>query len=550
MLPNHLTPSELTARQWDVAVIGTGIGGATLGYALAKAGRQVLFLERGPSYFSADAFVGNWLEALVPDQVNGLTPEQRRLAGRLAKTMDDVTSGSARAILPLLGIGTGGSSALYGMVMERFFPSDFEPGRYFRDAPGANVPETWPVTFDEFQPYYAEAETLYGVRATPDPFRPVGETRGTTVPPPLTPANREIFDDLSAKGLHPYRLPMACDFEPGCAECLGYVCARRCKGDSVKACLGPAVLLHGAKLVTDCEVETLESGAGAVTAINAIVLGERITIRAGTVVLAAGAVHSPAILLRSGGELGLANRSGQVGRNLMRHLTDYYLLYPRTAPNQGFLKQVAFNDFYECDGTKYGTVQSNGRFPPSRTVATYFRETMRETWEPLAMLFPVIRPFVERRVAQLVKDAHIMAAFLEDLPYAENRLVLSPDGKGLRLTYTVGPNEQARLREFRRMVAQAIAPKPFKAVRRAHDSKMLGHVCGTCRFGDDPRTSVLDRNNRAHEVANLYVVDSSFMPTSGGTNPSLTIAANALRVAAHILGESGAAPSRSVIATV
>lgn len=530
----HTSVKDPGSRTWDYIIIGTGIGGATLGYQLSKAGFSVLFCEQGQSYLTAQQVLqGDWLDAIVKRD-SGPTSEEMHRAGRFSAAMADVSSGQPRTLRPLLGTGTGGSSALYGMVMERFFPSDFTPGENFADCSEANLPEKWPISYDDLAPYYSEAERLYGVRASKDPLHPAGEDRGIAEPPPLTRASNELVERFRAKGLHPYRLPMACDYVPGCRECIGYICAKGCKHDSVTSCLEPALRHHGASLLSECEVTSLEAENGRVRFVNALLQGKAMRLTGKTVVLAAGALRTPALLLKSGEtSRGLANGSDQVGRNLMRHLLDYYLLYPKASPAEGPLKQIAFNDLYVSGDQKLGTVQSNGRLPPAASIAKYFREDLRSFWPPLAHLFPLIRPAVEFRVRHMLAGAHVMVSFLEDLPFATNRVTLSKNGS-LDLAYQIHRYDQSRLKSFRSKIVDLIHPHPFKPIYRAEHNAALGHVCGTCRFGDDPRTSVLDRFNRTHEIDNLYVVDGSFLPTSSGTNPSLTIAANALRVADHL----------------
>jgi choline dehydrogenase-like flavoprotein len=532
-VPEASDATPFQAKTWDVLVIGTGMGGATLGYALAKAGKSVLFCEKGRSHLNfSDALTGDWLESLTHGEAGGPSTEQRQRAGRYAEEIEDISERQTHLIQPMLGIGTGGSSALYGMTLERFFPSDFTPRRYFPDAPGANLPEEWPISGEELAPYYTEAEALYRVRGGIDPLRPAGETRGILEPPPLSSASQELFDRFLARGLHPYRMPMACEYVEGCRECVGYICAKGCKRDSANVCLEPALREHGAELLSECDIEGLEGSNGRVVAVHGRWRGQTLRLKAKRVVLAAGAVHTPALLLRSK----LANGSDQVGRNLMRHLADYYLLYPE-APLEGFTKQLAINDFYLCDGLKLGTIQSNGTLPPPPVLASVFKERLRSTWAPLERLFPLVRPVVQRQAEKIVSGAHVMVAFLEDLPYAINRIALSPYSGRVTLQYRIAPPDLARLAVFREKIASVLRPHRFRAILRGHENRMLGHVCGTCRFGNDPRTSVLDRNNKAHELENLYVVDGSFLPSSGGLNPSLTIAANALRVAETLVAE-------------
>ncbi len=535
-----LDPQEISSRTWDVIVIGTGIGGATFGYAMAKAGRSVLFVEKGRSYMrDPDVVEGDWLEFLTEAQ-GGPTAEQKLRAGRFDEPVLDVSEAKPRPLKPMLGTGSGGSSAIFGMVMERFFPSDFTPGRYFRDAADANVPERWPIDYEELAPYYTEAEALYGVSATFDPLHPDRGDRGFAPPPPLTRSSNELVARFEGKGLHPYRLPMACEYVPGCRECIGFICEKRCKRDSVVSCLEPALDLHGAEILTECEVERLETDGARVTGVSASWKGQAIRLRGRTVALAAGALRTPALLLRSGRDgAGLANGSDQVGRNLMRHFTDYYILYPKQGLSDGPLKQIAVNDFYIQDGRKFGTLQSNGRLPPVTTILNNYRAELRRKWPLLGALFPLLRPFAALRVRRMLKGGHVFAAFMEDLPYQANRVTLGRDGKTLELCYTIPPADRDRLDRFRRKLRAALRPHRMSTIFRAEQNSVLGHVCGTCRFGLDPATSVLDRNNRAHDMENLYVVDASFLPTSSGTNPSLTVAANALRVARHLLSSSG-----------
>ena len=134
----------------------------------------------------------------------------------------------------------------------------------------------------------------------------------------------------------------------------------------------------------------------------------------------------------------------------------------------------------------------------------------------------------------------MLATIMEDLPYEDNAVAPSPgtDGGGLTIRYRIRDHDSARVRALRARVADALKPYRFLLLKQAEDNRYLAHVCGTCRFGHDPRQSVLDAGNKAHGLSNLYVVDGSFFPSSGGTNPALTIAANALRVADRLLSLS------------
>ena len=544
-------PAEILDQPWDAIVVGTGIGGATLGHALAQHGWRVLFCERGASSARDGEGRGDYPETAF----GGGTSAEERLArlaraGRWSADIEDRSRADRRGFVPFLGAGTGGSSAIYGMAMERLFPSDFSPRRHFPDAGDSTLPETWPIGYEELAPHYVAAERLYRLRGGPDPLRGADGERALRDPPPLTGQGRELAQRLASKGLHPYRVPMACEFVPGCRCCQGYLCPESCKNDGERICLQPAIQTGRAQLIDECEVVRLDASRRNVREVICNWKGRRIGLRARVIVLAAGALATPGILLASASAEwpgGLANVSGLVGRNLMRHFNDLYALFPRSvgAATDNRRKEIAFNDFYESQGAKLGTVQSFGRLPPAEMLLQSMREDLLlgpAAWAaPLfAMLRPALRPLLRRIVAR----SAVLATIVEDPPYADNRVTLageSPTSRqaGLAIEYRIRPAEQARIRRMRELMRDALKPMRYLPIRQAENNRMLAHACGTCRFGADPADSVLDRNNRAHGLDNLYVVDSSFFPSSGGTNPSLTIAANALRVAEHLRGASG-----------
>ena len=252
-------------------------------------------------------------------------------------------------------------------------------------------------------------------------------------------------------------------------------------------------------------------------------------------VLAAGALATPVLLLnsRSGDwPAGLANGSDMVGRNLMRHLLDPIEVWPQrdsriTAEN----KEIGLNDFYFWEGQKYGTVQSFGAIPPME----WLSNSPGGRGKAIRAMRPAVRAVYER----FFTGGLVLAAMTEDLPYLDNRVLPSDradaDGRQrLRMQYRLHASEIERRKSFLSQLKEVLSPFRKMPLGSGKDNSNLGHVCGTCRFGTDPATSVLDSHNRAHELDNLYVVDTSFFPSSAGLNPSLTVAANALRVAAHV----------------
>mgnify|MGYP000969028597 CR=1 FL=1 len=526
-----LSTEEIARRDWDCLVVGTGIGGATLGHALAKAGKSVLFVEKGRAGFrEEDTLRDSYPELGFPrvDVATAKNATQLARAGRCYEELRD----RERRFVPLIGCGTGGSSALYGMAMERFLPGDFDPGEGRRASGVASPTPRWPVSYAAMAPYYRRAEALYRVRGGRDPLRPPDIE--LPAPPALSPQNAELYAHFAGQGLHPYQLPLACESLPGCECCQGYLCSRACKNDASRICLEPALRDHAANLLDRCEVFRIEASK---TRVNSVVCrrqGEALTLRARQIFLAAGALMTPAILLRSTSAAwpqGLANSSGLVGRNLMRHFVDLYLVFTRSGGSTP-LKEIGLSDFYQRDDGKFGAIQSFGVLPPGPVLAATLVKDIEDGAAWAAPLVKLVSPVLPRLLSGVFRRGILLAAIMEDFPHVPNRVVPGPP---LGIDYRLHAADLARLHGFRQHVRHALKPYRVVDLHQAEKNSMLAHVCGTCRFGDDPATSVLDADNRAHGVENLYVVDSSFFPSSGGTNPALTIAANSLRVADRVL---------------
>jgi len=534
---------------WDVIVVGTGMGGATIGHRLASIGRKVLFCELGATPEHQLPLRGAYPElsagrrGAVLDASHATALQQ---AGRCTDTLVDETDGRARSFAPFIGCGAGGSSALYGMAMERFMPADFHPGEHRGHAPGAAVVEHWPISYDELAPHYAAAEALFRVRGEPDPL--AAAQLGTApppallVPPPLSPAGAELSSFLAGRGLHPYRLPSACEFVPSCQSCQGFLCPHPCKNDAGRICLQPAVHAHGASLLQGCRVLKVRTKNRRATGVLCRQAGRDLDLRARVVVLAAGALQTPLILLRSPtdhGAMGLGNSSGLVGRNLMRHLIDLYLVRPKLPPGEPLdnrRKEIACNDFYVRDGDKLGTLQSFGRLPPADMLFGSLLDDVRaSSWSWAAAALPLARPVLRPVLRDMAENWLTLATIAEDLPYSDNAVKPHPAGPASAcLQYSLRPEGLQRTERFRQHMDEVLQGRTWRRLAQAANNQRVAHVCGTCRFGDDPSTSALDRHNRVHDIDNLFVVDSSFFPSSGGTNPSLTIAANALRVGERV----------------
>lgn len=508
------------SRDWDVVIVGTGIGGATLGRQLASRGLRVLFLEKGRQV-GAD-----------PGPTDLRTAESRLACGWWPNEVSQQRpDGKCDRFFAPLGCAVGGSSVHYAAALERMAASDFECLQF---ASGRSA--AWPVSFAQFEQFYTAAESLYGI--------------GQHTPPPLSAWDLALCETMRRNGLRPERLNVAMRYDEHCTECIGRVCPRGCKADARTACLEPALREAGCAILQQCEVQSLQADRSGVRAVRARRGDETIEIRARAYVLAAGAFQSPQILLRSHSPewpRGLANGSDQVGRNLMFHGLHIYGIWAphRLQRNARQKKSLSVRDFYVHNGRRLGYVQSMGLDAGRGDVAAYLKNWLRRHGLRNELLLRALVKVPAHLGSLLLGNAGIFAAMTEDDPHPENRLLLdAAEPDGARFVYTISADLRRRADALHATFARHI--KPWRLLRLTPELEMnYGHPCGTCRFGDDPATSVLDRNCRAHDLENLYIVDASFMPRSGAVNPSLTIAANATRVAAVIANELGATSGAS-----
>ena len=303
-----MADGDLSAREaerilWDVIVVGTGMGGGMLGYSLARSGRRVLFVEKGRSTLpgTPDTIRAAMPELAEPQAYRSTETYYDALAraGRSTDEIEDISGRFPKRFVPFIGSGTGGSSALYGMVCERFFVQDFTPRQNFRDPGDSTVPEAWPITYDQMSPWYAEAEKLLGVRGAPDPLRPEAAEVNLPPAPPFSTDNQPLVNYLTGRGLHPYHLPMACDYTDGCSTCQTYLCDQSCKNDAARNGVLPAVAEHGAHLLTECRVLRLDADRTQVQQVIAQHRSDMLALKAKVVVLAAGALATPVLLLNS-----------------------------------------------------------------------------------------------------------------------------------------------------------------------------------------------------------------------------------------------------------
>ncbi len=537
-VPWQASPQDAEGHLWDVIVIGTGAGGSTAGFNLARLGRSVLFVERGKLLDHDSAVVRgvplSWRDNPERSLNHGWWPRP------LYRREDE--GGAPLPERPLIGSGTGGSTAQFGAVMDRFRPQDFTPRRFFANVPDASLPDAWPISYEEMTPFYERAESLYRVRGTQDPLAPTGS--GLLEPSRASDRELAVFSALQGAGLNPYRIHSASERVPGCTGCPGMLCPRACRNDAARICLYPALERFGAKMLPNCRAVRLEEEGRAVKRVICESSGRRIALRARVFILAANAFLTPVLLQRSANARfpnGLANSSGLVGRNLMLHATNHlFARLKRSAPALDYAINhgLSLNDFYVDGGTKMGNIHAHPRATRDevlRFLVQYYLQSGGSGSRKWAAYLPgsLLRMMASAGTF-LTRSWTVFAAIIEDLPYPGNH-VAAKAGSEEDIVYTYRYPDELRRRARLMYDRFKSAVEPFFDVRLLQTGALNAtHVCGTCRFGDDPRTSVLDGDNRAHDLDNLYVLDASFFPSSGGINPSLTIVANSLRATEKI----------------
>lgn len=516
---------EITDRDWDVIVIGTGIGGGTAGRALAESGLKVLFLEKGPAGYRAER------TALDPEI---FVPEARLVRGMWPGQMTATVDGRAARFFAPLGAGVGGSSAFYAATLERPEPHDLDHSEARPHPTGG-----WPVTWAEFAPWLDRAAALYHVSGQQDPL---SAWPAALLPArPLSPADARISDRLRRNGMHPYALHSAIAHLPECLDCLGSKCPRACKMDGRSAGVEPALETGNAALLDLCTVTRLVGDGHRITHVEARRDGATLALRGRHIVLAGGAFGSPRLCLASASEAfpqGVANRSTLVGRGLMFHLNEMFAVWPGGS-DASPSKAVGLRDFYWQDGQRLGMVQAMGVSASYGEIAWYFKGLVETTALRHIPLANQLSRIPAALAAQVLGSAKIFVGLLEDLAYDHNR-VLPPSGDSeeIAVDYTLSDELKQRRHRFRRAISRGFRGQRRMFLTRAPQLN-FGHPSGTMRFGSDPARSVLRGDGRAHDVANLWGADAGFMPTSMGVNPSLSIAAQALRVAHAIVQEGG-----------
>lgn len=512
-VPESTDQLALARGPWDAVVVGSGFGGAMAAHKLLASGARVLMIERGD-------WVGRGDAAWLPESSLDLTPHYSRESPYRCEI---------GGYKPEIGAPScvGGPSVFYGCVSFRFREQDFagDPGVV------ADSGAAWPYRYDELEPYYGEAERLLGVAGDDagDPTAPRRSTPYAQLPSPLAPISQRISDAATGLGLHPFRLPLAINHGTlegrkacvGCRTCDTYACAIEAKNDVATTMIKP-MLARGLALWPRAIVTRLELDGARIVAIHLHDKdsGQVARVEAARFVIAAGALGTPHLLLASK----LDERSparAAFGRYLMRHANAMVFGVFPTRPDKQrvFHKQVAINDWYfGAPGeelTKLGGVQQV-MTPPRELVKAHL-------------------PFGTRAiVGSLTEKLTGLLCIAEDQPRADNGMSVDwerRDGFGLpQLVIRSAYGERDR-----RALA-ALVKRAKQVLRRSgawffhtHQIKTFSHALGSMRMGDDAATAPLDGWCKLRGVDNVWVTDGSALPMSAGVNPSLTIAANALR---------------------
>ncbi|MBI3785225.1 MAG: GMC family oxidoreductase [Deltaproteobacteria bacterium] len=511
-------------NHYDVIIIGSGAGGGTLAYRLAPTGKRILLLERG-AYIPREK--ENWDSHAV--NVEARYHIKEPWFDRHGK---EFHAGAHYCV--------GGNTKFYGAALIRLRREDFGEIRHYD-----GLSPAWPLTYDEIEPYYTEAEHLYqvhGLRGS-DPTEPNASAPYLHAPLSHEPRMQQLVDDMTRLGHKPFPMPIGVMLDENnprkskcirCNTCDGYPCLMYAKADAQVICVDPALEYPNVTLLTDCYVEKLHTNSTGreVSAVQVVRHGVRQTYSANIVVSSCGAINSAALLLRSANDRhpnGLANSSDLVGRNYMCHVNTMFLAVSRDKNTTRFNKTWGLNDFYSGDG--------EWRYPMGHV-------SMMGNVD--ANILKLGAPRIVPGMTLEIMAHHTLPFWMttEDLPDPSNRVTLSESGS-IMLSYTPN-NEEAHKRlqgKIKAMLKEIGCHDHLVPLQAYIPGRIplagVAHQNGTCRFGSEPQKSVLDTNCKAHELDNLYIVDASFFPSSGAVNPALTIIANALRVGDHLIERLG-----------
>jgi choline dehydrogenase-like flavoprotein len=502
--------------KYDIVIIGSGAGGGTLAHALASTGKKILILERGD---------------FLPREKENWEPKAVFLKNRY-HTTEKWQDKEGAPFTPGMNYYVGGNTKVYGAALLRLRENDFKEVKHY-----GGISPAWPLSYQDFQPYYLQAEKLYSVHGLrgEDPVEPPESAPYFFPPISHEPYIQSFHDKLKEKGLHPFHLPLGLMLDEKnpeksrcirCDTCDGFPCLVQAKADAHVTCIEPALSHSNVTLMTNTEALRLipDATGERISFVEVKQAGQGKRIEADLFICSCGAINSAALMLRSRDKThpnGLGNNNDLVGRHYMFHHNSVMIAISKTKNPTRYEKTLAINDFYykaDDSSLPLGHIQLLGNVKP----------------EMLAAEAPVYAPGF---ALDFLAD-HAVGWWLttEDLPDPNNRVRLTPHDQ-IVIEYT--PNNltaHQKLLEKLKKLLNHLGPYSHLFPSSVYLSQQIpiagcAHQAGTLCFGKDPQTSVLDLNCKMHGLKNLYVVDSSFFPSIGAVNPTLTIIANALRVA-------------------
>lgn len=569
----------------SVIVVGSGAGGSVAAWSLAHAGFDVLVLEKGRNLFPGIGTHAGMTTLFGNDEVKAgrfFEGPDPILEPRTARTQPEASSGVPNSFIgDVNGLPTtvGGGTVHWDAKVPRFWRQDFKGLSELGPVPGANVAD-WPLSYDDLAPMYDAVEERLGVQGNIHqmPAHTLSQAprskQFALAPNPPMVGHQRLAEGAKRAGYTAYPFPMAVHSRPhngggrcdSCGFCSGFGCAILARGDAASSFLHEA-LLNGAELRTRCFVYKVDLAADRRRAAGVSYIdehGARHHPTADLVVLAPSAIETARLLLLSATANhpdGLANSSGQVGRNIMFHVpTIAAAVFAEDLHSwRGPDTTATIDDFVGPDrgaaakaaGVPYlkGGICEVGGSRLLRDEADLYTTLPNRWGKQLKDLM---------RTSPLRVHLAGMSMVGEDLAQQSNRVDLDPtirDFRGFpvpRITRSLHPMERAASSFYGPKMAEVCAKAPGAVLSGWLPVGVLAestggfaspyagpsstaHIMGTTRMGDDPKTSVVDADGKLHDLDNVYVTDGSVFASAGGFNPTLTIMALALRTA-HKLG--------------
>ncbi len=537
---------------YDICIVGSGAGAGPIAYELTKCGKKVVILEKGGFYkeedFSKDeiAFCRRSVVSSKLKEQYHLIEEKEGITWKATPTYKsgwDFWNGNI----------VGGSSNFMSGFFHRLHPKDFRLLSEFGAIEGANIVD-WPISYEDMEPYYEKVERIVGIsgEVTPYKFQEPRSTKDFPYPPTTEhPISKLIDKSCKDLGITVVKTPRAimsvakedrnaCYYSNYCGS---YGCSSGAKGSSRAALLQPALKTGNLTIITHAFVKKLNERDGSVKEVEYIdILGNSKTVKAKIFVVAAQAVESSRLLLNSKSENfpnGLANNSGQVGKNLLfsaggvvNGTFDESAMKLKDLMVEGLFVNRTIKDWYFLDENRKGGI-SEALFEHANPIV----KANRQKWGSGSILwgealqekiydkfnhkkqldFEIFNDWIPHDNCFVDVDSHYLDKY--GIPVAKIRIESHP--KNVEVGKLLAKKTERVLQKMgAKNISSSVSPYPPQNLQ-----------AGGCRFGNDPKTSVLDKECRSHEVPNLFVTDGSFMPTGGSVPYTWTIYANAFRVA-------------------